>query len=199
MKEKATNFSESLLPKINKVLQFVLENPHSSFYRDKYKNQTPQEIKSYEDFQKIPPLTKDEILSVPIEKRIFVPEEDIEYYSFSSGTTNINRPTVIPHSSFYHETLQKYGFNEEKMREVRARRIMILLPPLSAAFLRQLLAPKKYAMAIQGNINDLKLSAIIAKEVRMQGLQTTATILDSFIDYLFVLITIFLPLSCFNI
>ena len=75
--KQATNFSEEMLPQINAVLKFVLENPHSDFYRQKYAGLDLYPIQSYADFQRIPPLTKDEFLVVPLKERTFVPEEEI--------------------------------------------------------------------------------------------------------------------------
>ena len=73
-------FQLKYLEKIKNILDFAINNSYSDFYRKKYKGLgiKPENIKNYEDFQKIPFLTKDEILETPLEERLFFPSENIK-------------------------------------------------------------------------------------------------------------------------
>jgi len=184
MNNLSTTFSSEIIPQINKVLKFVLENPYSDFYRNKYRDLGIEEIKSYGDFQKIPFLTKDEFLVLPLKKRTFVPEDEIKHYSFSSGTTNYKIPTIIPHLSFDHEDFMQYFINEKKIKALGVRRIMILSSPLSPPFLKYLTIPRKSIVMVPGDENNLDLSAKIAEELKIQGIMTSPTKLYFFIKYL---------------
>lgn len=182
----ATNFKKNFISKINEVLKFILESPYSSFYRNKYKNQIPKKIKFYEDFQKIPFLTKDDILAVHLNKRIFVPEEEISRYSFSSGTTAAKKVTILPHTSATFKNSAKYdiALDEEKMKKMGVRHILIALPSSSGPFLRHIEWPRKYTKVIPTDVNNLKLVATIARELKINCVVSSATILDFLIDLL---------------
>lgn len=180
---KTANFNENLLPKINNILKFVLENPYSDFYRNKYEDKIPNPVKSYEDFQKIPILEKDEFLIVDAEKRIFVPTESVKYYSFSSGTTG-KKISVVPHSSLMYGEVDKYRFNEKEFEMRGVSRIMTLFSYLSPPFIKTTTAARTHMVVIPGDINNLKLMAKIAKETKIDGIVATPTVLEFFIDHL---------------
>lgn len=178
---ESTTFSDKIIPQINNVLKFVLENPYSDFYRNKYKGLGIKEIRSYEDFRKIPFLTKDEFRDLPLEKRTFVPEEQIAYYSFSGGTTNQGKPTIIPHIPFSFEDYAKRSFNEDEISSFGVTNIITLLVPVSMIMLKIFSLPKKRLVVIPGDINNLKLTARISREIKIQGIITLPTRLYFFI------------------
>jgi phenylacetate-CoA ligase len=183
--ENSTNFSEKDAGQVNDLLGFVLDNKYSDFYRKKYAGLNIGSVSSYEDFARIPLLTKDEILGAPIDQRIFVAPDEVKRYSFSSATTRHNRPTIIPHGlAPYNIMAAKDFFTEEKMRELKVKRIMVLWPIMSSPFYRYITDPQKHTLVVMGYVNNLKLSADAAKQIKIQGLTTTATILDYFIDAL---------------
>jgi len=168
------------LNKIRNVLKYAIENPHSDFYRKKYKNfcSNLKEITSYEDFKKIPFLTKDEILTVPLRERTFVPEEEIARFSFSSGTTSNDNLLIIPWTSTlspgkpYYRRLELSGIS----------RILILLPPSLGLFPPA--SPKEQSVFIPGDVTNLSMSARLCKELGVQSIRTTPTILYFFLKYL---------------
>lgn len=173
------------LDKINDVLGFVRGNPHSSFYKEKYGDLASCELFSYGQFTALPLLTKDDILSKKIKDRTLVPEADIKYHSFSSGTTKNNRPTIIPHASFYDDPeLYPWTYNEDEMRRSGATRILILMSPLSAPFFKFLSRPKKYTLAVPGDISNPKFSARLCQDMDIDGVTTSATALDDLINEL---------------
>lgn len=182
--DKATNFNENFIPKINEILDFALKNPYSNFYRNKYKNQIPYPIRSYQDFEKIPLLTKNDILGVPLENRIFVPEKEIAYYSFSSGTAKFGQPTIIPHSDLNFSPFLKHAYPEDKLISLGIKKIMILRPPMSPPFFKFMALPKKGTVVVPGDIKNLNLSAKISKELKIEGFIITPTILDFLIPVL---------------
>lgn len=179
--EKATTFNKDTTAKINKVLKFVLENPYSDFYRKKYGKPYIKEIASYEDFVKIPFLKKDEFLSVPVKDRTFVAENEIKYFSSSSGTTSNKIPAMVPHSSFGYDNLD---FNESKILSMGIRRVLAIHSPLSPAFIKHLTMPRKNVVIIPGDANNLPMTAKLAKELNVEAVVTTPTKLYFFIKYL---------------
>lgn len=181
---ESNTFGENSAPKINEVLKFALENTYSDFYRNKYKNTIRTKISSYGDFKKIPFLDKDEFLNVPIEKRTFVPEEQVGRYTISSGTTNQQKPAIIPNFPSGYDLAEKYKANDEQRKSAGAKRVIVLWPVLSSIFYNYIAIPKKYSKVIPGNVNDLKISAFIAKDTKIQGIVSTTTILYFFIAQL---------------
>lgn len=181
----STNFSTEMISRINVVLKFALENQCSNFYRKKYGENTEfYPIKSYEDFQKIPFLTKDEILSVPLDERIFVPENEIKYFSTSSGTSNSKKLTILPHSDFNFDSFLKYAYLEDKIKALGVRRMMILRPPTGPSLFKFINLPKNGTTVIPGDMKNMELSSKLSKEIKIQGFITNPTILDFFIPHL---------------
>jgi len=174
--ENATTFNKSIIPQANSVVKFILESPFSDFYRKKYRESNIKEIRSYDDFQRIPLLTKDEILNVKISERCFTDNKEINYYTISSGTTSNNRPAIIPVSSF------NFGLTKPDISSVS--KVLLLSPSLSVRSLVNLSSPENHFTVISGDINNLELSAIIAKEIEIDGINTSPTILYFFIDQL---------------
>lgn len=83
--------------KIKTILAYALENPYSSFYRDKYKPFGLDNIGAFEmgeDFFKIPFLTKEELLKVdPFDRLFTVVTKEIRALS-TSGTTGLE-PLIV--------------------------------------------------------------------------------------------------------
>jgi len=179
----STNFKDDSAEKINEVLDFVLNNPYSSFYRKKYKNKSATKIASYDDFMKIPLLSKDEFINLDIDQITFVPQSEIKFYAASGGTTT-GIPTIIPHANYYFDQLARNYFNEETFLRLGVKNIMTLLLPNSGPLLRVMRMPKKHTVLIPGDIENFALSADMAKEVSVQGIITSPSRLNTFIPYL---------------
>lgn len=182
-----TLFQKEYLPKIRQVLDSVLSSPHSDFYRKKYKDMgiEPSSINTYEDFQKIPFLTKDEILSADLESRIFVPKDKITHYAFSSGTTNQNKVLIMPHVRPKKEVPEtKYVFDEDKLRKMGVKNFLILLPILTGAATMVRKTPKNYIVDTFGDTSNLRKTALIAEGIGTDSVVSTATILYFFIEEL---------------
>jgi len=181
-------FEAGYLQRVNEVLDFAINSSYSDFYRRKYKelDSKSQAIGSYEDFQKIPLLTRSEILATPLRDRIFLPRKDIVHYAFSAGTTDQNKPLIMPHHVFTYKTPKTplRMFSPDKVSKLGVDTIMILRHPLSSPFIKQLSVPKKGILSVPGDIRNLPLSAKLAKEIGINCISTTPTVLTFFIHEL---------------
>jgi len=181
-------FTLEYLQKVQKVLDFAVNNDYSGFYRSKYKEHgfELQAIRSYEDFQKIPLLSRSEILATPLKDRIFVPRKDVVHYAFSAGTTDQNKPLIMPHHAFTYKTAKTplRMFSPERIAKLGVDIIMVLRHPLSSPFIKQLTVPKKGILSVPGDIRNLPLSAKLAKELGINCISTTPTVLTFFLQEL---------------
>jgi len=174
-------FEGKKFDKIRNILELVLNSPYSDFYRKKYQeakvNIRPEDIRTYEDFQKIPFLTKEEILAVPLSERMFIPEEEVRNFSFTSGT--VSKSLIMPHR--YDDTeLIIAAYNEPLLKKLKVRNVFSLLPPLSSFASKVMSIPKEDTVIIPGDAKNLNLSARIAKQIGVECIFTTPTILYFF-------------------
>ena len=178
-------FKNIYLDKINKLLKFVLERKNCDFYRLKYQEYNKyKEIKNYKDFKSIPLLKKEEIIVTPINKRLFVKNSDIRRYTFTSGTTNQNKPMVMPQLAFNEDSVLKNTLSEKQLIELGVKNILVLLSPLTDLFSKVISVRKKHLNVIPGNINNIGITARLIKETGIEGIITTPTILTFFINNL---------------
>lgn len=183
MTELATNFSKEMIPKINNVLKFVLKNKHSNFYRKKYLKNEFYPVKTYEEFRKIPFLKKAELEKVDVDERTFVANDQIDHYSFSSGTSSFEA-IPIPFMRYDEEEFRKNFLNEEKLKEIGVSTIMLLLNPTSNPLLKCLKLKRKYITFVTGDPSNFSLAAKMMFETDVQGIRTTASRLLLFISEL---------------
>jgi len=180
MEDKAT------FRKIKKVLDFVWDNPHSSFYRDKYKKvgiNISKDIKTIEDFKKLPYLTKEEIIKSDPFSRAFLTLSKISTIGISSGTTRGLDALSIVFKSRLSKTSNK---NISKRNKLKNRKMMYLLPPVRAVMttFSSFANLKLEGMNIAGDVSNLALSAKIAEKLKINALRTTPTILYFFTPFL---------------
>lgn len=83
--------------KLNTVLQYVLDNPHSSYYRDRFAAfatvTTP--IETVSEWTKFPLLEREHVTSVPIKNRTFVPRSEVHTVRYT-GSTSGKYPIITP-------------------------------------------------------------------------------------------------------
>jgi phenylacetate-CoA ligase len=181
MKEK--EFKEKYLERIRAVLDFSIRNPYSDFYRKLYGSKSSfLDIKSLEDFERIPLLNKDDILAKPLTKRIFVPKDRVAKYMFTSGTINKLSVLVTPH-------LEQTATEErKKQRKDLAERGIInhlfLVNPLHGAIHPANHASLEGMVVINGDIYNLARTAVIANSIPIDAIQSTPTIIKLFIEEL---------------
>lgn len=174
---------------IRKILQWVWENPYSSFYRDKYKKagiKSWKEIKNMEDFKKLPYLTREEIAAVDPFDRIFVPKKKVNIVTTTTGTTNKplvffneiydgSNPEIL--STGRKESL-KY-FNSKKLE-----RMLFLETPRTLRVRIQYYNLFKNICYVFGDVSNLPLSAKTAAATKIDSISASSTILLFFIPYL---------------
>lgn len=183
MQEK--EFQSKYLKKVRETLKFALENKFSDFYRKKYAglNLKPENIKTYADFQKIPFLTKDEILAVALEERNFVPKTQIIAFSRSSGTTNHKNPLILPHSKSEGSNEIIRSFDEILFKRLGIKKVLGLMPENSVIQDISNFSYRKTPL-FPADPNDMKLAAKMMLELDIDGILTTSTILLFFSEEL---------------
>lgn len=180
------NRSKSDLNIIKKNLEFLWNNPYSSFYKDKYKKEGIKSVKkidSFEDFEKLPFLTRRELIDAGPYKFFFWPEEKINEVGFSSGTTDKNLPLMLfqrKASKNYLKT--RYG----KVRELKVKSHMMLYSTFSGQqrFRSWNEFQRDKTRLAWGDINNLETSAKIAARIKIDAIQTNPTVLYYFIPHL---------------
>ncbi len=167
-------FKHKYLPAIKQLLSYVLASEYCDFYKDLYKGLdiTADTVNSYADFQKIPVITKDDLLKVPLPQRMFVPEDMITGYTISSGTTSNNRPLVTPTIDSPDFEYSEYNCLERN----GAKKVLIMLPLVRAVGK----AAKMRVPYLTGDPQKLDLSANIAQALGADAIISTPTILYLF-------------------
>ena len=173
----STNFTENSIPKINAVLRSVMNSHLSNFYRNKYAGSDIGNISSYDDFAKIPFLLKNDFLAVGAKNITFVPDEELVSYSVSSGTTSYNKPSLIPWA-------KEPAVGGENAAKHGIRKLLLLSSPLAPGFWKNIITPVNGVMYVPGDTNNLKLTAELAKQIKIDGINTSPTILYFFMEHL---------------
>ncbi|MBW6432038.1 hypothetical protein K0A96_02540 [Patescibacteria group bacterium] len=177
-------FKNKYLPQIKAVLGFAVNNAHSDFYKKKYQDLPfdVTKISSYKEFTQIPLLTKDEILETAIDARTFTDPTDIDRYTLSAGTTNYNQPLAVPR---IRSEVLSGNVSPISNLDIRAKKILILFPPMSAAFSSfSKRVVKNGGISIGGDVYNLKKTAQAAQTIGIEGIITTPTILGYFSEEL---------------
>ena len=155
--------------KFKKLLNFVFENKHSIFYRLKYKrtNFNPdKDFNSINDVKKIPLLNKEELDREDPFKLLFIPEEEIEVVSPTSGTTTGN-----PFVAFFSKNI----LGPPKIAKVSYKKTLILMNPFRAPLLN--LAYKQIKnVPLVGDIHNLPTSCQLASKLGIDHVYTTPTL-----------------------
>ncbi|MFA5932448.1 MAG: hypothetical protein WCV81_05325 [Microgenomates group bacterium] len=181
--------SDVSFKKIKRILDFVWDNPNSSFYRDKYSKLGINLIKDFnalEDFKKLPFLTKDEIVKSDPFERFFLPWKKFGTVSISSGTVSTPDSLSI---IFRQIGIRKVNVNVNPDSSFKPTAIMRLMPQIQAAkdiiegYVTRQKTGKNF-IDVMGDINDLSLSAKIAAKLKVDVLFTSPTILYFFIPFL---------------
>ncbi len=158
------NFSE-----IKKIFEFVTNNANSYFYKKKYSGFGKLEESN---FNELPFLTREELQSIPVRSRIFVPAGEIDFVAYSSGTTS-NKPLIT-----YYSNIENYRFNPSLGLGVK--KIFFIFPPINRHFshtlVQQCLESGSGAYPIFGDFVNLSNSAVIAKECEIDSIYSTPTL-----------------------
>jgi phenylacetate-CoA ligase len=175
------------LKKLNKSFDFLVNNPYSSFYKDKYKKAGIKfkSIKTIEQFNSLPYLTKDELLRLSPYDFVFLPLNKINHVVTTSGTTNQNNPLMLLMNA---KSRPRWN-NHERWKpflDLKIKNHMLLYPGSSAAhrLAVNFSAVDKGIVNLIGDISNLSLSAKLARRIGLDSIETTASILYLFIPYL---------------
>lgn len=161
------------------ILNWVVKNKYSSFYKDKYDGTVPI-------FFNAPFLTREEILKVPPFERCFVDKKKIIGVLSSSGTTKYG-PLIIPEEL----RIQRYRgkktviYNEVFFKRLIKRgggRIMAL--GTSILFNRVNIVPHSNLFIAISDVSNLAMAADTAQKMEIDGLWSNPSSLYFFIPYL---------------
>ncbi|NTU69481.1 phenylacetate--CoA ligase family protein [bacterium] len=170
------------LEKLKKLIDYVLNNKYSNFYQKKYNGQYFK-LSTFQDINSIPILLKDEIFSIPLEKRIFN-NKKIVRYSISSGTTSNNKPLIVPHTDYYYENQHQCAINENYLSKIGVKKLLILLNPTHGQQIKALSENFNKITIIPGDPYLLEKTGFIIKNLKTEGFYTTPTILERLIPIL---------------
>lgn len=166
----------STLYRIKKILDFLWSSERSDFYRKKF--QIKPSIKTWEEFEKLPFLTKNELLTTPPQKRLYLPFQKIVAFEVSSGTTD--KPLVIFDGEAFGEQRRVI---EMYLNKCHVKTLLTLLAPINAFMRTQVLKPKGTLMVV-GDLRNLPLTAELVEHGQIDGIRSTPTILSDFLPYL---------------
>lgn len=169
----------STLKKIKSILTLVQTSKYSKFYRKKY-GKIPS-MKTWEDFEKLPFLTKQELVGTSPFDRLYVPENKVYAITISSGTTGGTQPFVSFKSRYGKDTINNY---KKFFKELKIKRNLALFPSPNRAIGFSKITGIDFPTTIIGDVRELQKTAFITSEARVDSIQTTSTILLKFLPVL---------------
>lgn len=175
------NNDEIVFRKIRKVLEFVWNSPYSSFYKDKYKKagiNLIKDINSMEDFQKLPYLTRDDIVKTDPFDMFYAPIDKFKTYSISSGTTSNDR-MVILRANELHPRSRKLS---KKAVELGVKSCMIFLGPV--IYVDALEVRHKSINRYLANLYNIPSTAMLMSKLRVDSIIISPSNLNRLIPQL---------------
>jgi phenylacetate-coenzyme A ligase PaaK-like adenylate-forming protein len=152
----------------------MLEQSQTSFYRNKYHSTT------LSDFENIPFLERSELVDAPPLDRLYIDENNIRFFGFSSGTTS-GVPLVSPFGP-----VENYFFEPSLGLEIK--RPLIVYPPLNknygASFIQQCHQARRPVTPVFGDYEKLPNSAVLANMTQCDAIYATPTIALALAPYL---------------
>ena len=157
------------------LLSFVQNNPHSDFYDKKYAGLES----AVENFSKLPLLTRAELVETPLAQRTFVPQKEVRFVGFTSGTS-AQKPLITLFSDVE-------DYHVEPSLGIDIVRPLIIYPPLNKnfghTFVQQCRQAKKPVSPMFADFQNLANSALIAKETGCDAIYATPTIATLFAEH----------------
>lgn len=161
---------------LKKEVERIYTSPHADFYKKKFSFTSLPTQTTITDF---PFLSRAELVDTPPDKRLYVPQEEVAFVGFTSGTTS-GKPLVS-----YFSTVANYFF--EPSLGIPITRALITYPPLnknfSASFIQQCRQAERKITPVFADYQNLPNSAIIARETRVDALYATPTIAGNLGEY----------------
>lgn len=159
------------------LLAFVADNPHSSFYKDKYARAGVAPVR--ESFFNLPTLSRRELTDAPVGERTYVAPEEVRFVAFTSGTS-AKVPLITPFSDVD-------DYFVEPSLGLPVTRPLIIYPPLNknfgASFIQQCRQAARPVSPMFADFQNLANSAIVAREMKCDSLYATPTIAHLFVEH----------------
>lgn len=176
------------LGSLNKIYSTVIKSPKSSFYRNFYKkhNISIRAIKNTLDFQSLPFLTRENIVSVVPLGRLFVPKGEVTQWNMTSGTTSGGRPLIVPKIDHKVDD-EMNNVMADILNKNRVGIVMLLgnLHRMNSIAREWIYHPKLSKIGyIFGDIGDLATAAKLFAAAEAEGIITTPSALSFFMPYL---------------
>lgn len=163
-----------------KLLDFVYHSENSTFYKDFFNthNFNPdRDFKTLDDIEKIPVLSKKDLLSVPSENLCFIPQSEVLSISTTSGTTSGTSLLTYQSPSELAPLATALEHNDYGID-------MLLFSPIRAGALLYYYNQRKQ-VTLLGDIHNLPMSCALAAQAKVRTITTTPTmaiILKKYID-----------------
>lgn len=163
-------------------LSKIWDSPYSDFYKKKYLSTgfSKQDVLNLETFTSLPFLTRKELEETSPLKRVYVPEEQIGFVAYTSGTTG-SKPVIS-----FHTFLENYKYDPSLGVDIH--RILVTYPPFNKnfgpMFVQMCRESSSSTFPISADYQNLANSALIAKETEPDALYATPTIAVLLAQYL---------------
>lgn len=161
--------------KLEALLRRVQDSPCSSFYAEKFAS-----LKAGTALEKIPFLTRQEIVETPAAQRLYINAEEVRFVAYTSGTTS-GVPLVN-----YFGAVEHYFFEPSLGQPIS--KALITYPPLNKnfghTFIQQCRQANNPITPVFADFQNLANSAIIAQLTRCDAVYATPTIALQLADML---------------
>ncbi|MAZ56761.1 hypothetical protein CL653_03145 [bacterium] len=155
--------------KTNSLVEDVVSNTHSSFYKNRLAQSRFDESKDIED---LPTLDRSDLVSVHPDKRLYIPDTDVAFVAYTSGTSS-GQPLIS-----YFSEIENYHIDPTWGTSIK--RPLVVFPPLNktfgGTFVQQCRQSQNPCTPLFGSLDNLPASAYLATEVKSDALYTTPSL-----------------------
>ena len=154
----------------SELLKFVLENPHSDFYRKKYQNagfNSLEDFKNPVDVAKIPFLTKKELSETNPEERFYYPFDSL-WQVFSTSGSSFEKPAII----YRRQSRRQIDRNNRK----NAKKLLFLYSPSRV----RVFNVESAVVLLVGDLSNLEATAYQAAMMNVDSIYSYPSLLINF-------------------
>lgn len=149
------------ISQLKNILESVIRNEHSSFYRDRFSGiKVDSDSFTKDDWNRVPFVTREEITAVPFWKRVFVPRGELPVIRHTYGTSG-KGILVTPRSS--------YGDFTDPYITMNKSRLMCFFASAHNECPRESIDIQVFF----GDVGNLEISAKFAAQVKVDSLSIT--------------------------
>lgn len=159
---------------LQKELSEIWNSPLSDFYKKKYlaAGLSERDVLDLERFSTLPSLTRKELEETSPLKRLYVPEGEVGFIAYTSGTTG-SKPVIS-----FHKMLEHYKYDPSLGVDIH--RILVTYPPFNKnfgpMFVQMCQESPASVFPISADYQNLANSARIAQETEPDALYATPTL-----------------------